>query len=134
MFPWREPLAPDSAAARHHPRVVADTPVPSALSTPAELGSAIRDAALELGFARVGFCPVEPFDDAARSLASWLDRGLHGDMAYLAGEPRHDPARLLPEARSLIVVALPYGSDLASTSHKRLPLTGQVARYARGAD
>jgi epoxyqueuosine reductase len=138
MFPWREPIAPDSATARHHPRVAPDTRAPAAAApaTSSELASAIRDAALALGFARVGFCPVEPFDDAARSLASWLERGLNGDMAYLAGEPRHDPGRLLPEARSLIVVALPYGGSEPSGSSpgKRLPLTGQIARYARGAD
>ncbi len=137
MFPWREPIAPDSAAARHHPRVTTDTPVLSepARSTAALLAAAIRDAALELGFARVGFCPVEPFTDAARSLSSWLERGLHGDMAYLAGEPRHDPARLLPEARSLIVVALPYGAEPGGgIARKHLPLSGQIARYARGAD
>ncbi|MEY4548186.1 MAG: hypothetical protein RL685_4381 [Pseudomonadota bacterium] len=134
MYPWREPLAPDSAAARHHPRVAPDT-APS-VSTPAELATAIRDAALALGFARVGFCPVEPFDDAARSLASWLEQGHHGDMAYLAAEPRHDPSRLLPEARSLIVVALPYGAGASDDAapRKHLPLTGQIARYARGAD
>lgn len=139
MFPWREPLAPDSAAARHHPRVASDTPAAEVAAplpaTPTELASAIRDAALALGFARVGFCPVEPFDDAARSLAAWLEQGHHGEMAYLAAEPRHDPSRLLSEARSLIVVALPYGGDPGDEgARKRLPLTGQIARYARGAD
>jgi epoxyqueuosine reductase len=92
---------------------------------------------LELGFARVGFCPIEPFTDAARALGDWLDAGRHGEMAYLAGDPRHDPRTLLPGARSLIVVALPYGRGHAegpTLGSNLLPLTGLVARYARGAD
>jgi epoxyqueuosine reductase len=125
----RQALVPDFGAARHFP--IAES---SALSG-AALADAIRDAALSLGFARVGFCPVEPFERARLALADWLSKGRHGDMTYLAGEARHDPRQLLPEARSLIVVALPYGGDAASAPEARhLPLTGQIARYARGAD
>jgi epoxyqueuosine reductase len=58
-------------------------------------------------------------------------------MGYLAGEARHEPHRLLPQARTLIVVAMPYAGNPAEGSadeRRRLPLTGQIARYARGAD
>jgi epoxyqueuosine reductase len=130
-FPQREALSPDNGTARHRPigGGLQSTPALSAQA----LATAIRDAALALGFARVGFCPIEPFAQAGEALRSWLERGLHGDMDYLAGEPRHDPSRLLPQARSLIVVALPYGGEPAG-NQRRLPLTGQIARYARGAD
>jgi epoxyqueuosine reductase len=137
MFPQREALTPDYGAARHHP--VGALAHGSERPPESKLGDAIRDAALALGFARVGFCPVEPFESAARALDDWLRQGLHGEMGYLAGETRHQPQRLLPEARTLIVVALPYGSDNAESSNgngkeRHLPLTGQIARYARGAD
>ncbi len=107
------------------------------------LADRIRDAALALGFARVGFCPIEPFERGARALADWLAAGRNGEMAYLAGE-RADPRALLPEARSLIVVALPYSAphhaapsraaQPATGGPALVPLTGLVARYARGAD
>jgi epoxyqueuosine reductase len=102
------------------------------------LADRIRDAALALGFARVGFCPVEPFEQGARALADWLAAGRNGEMAYLAGE-RSDPRALLGEARTLIVVALAYGAQPgeaqpASGGSALVPLTGLVARYARGAD
>jgi epoxyqueuosine reductase len=133
MFPRREALAPDNGTARHFPSGAAE-PDQQQLS-PRNLATAIRDAALTLGFARVGFCPLEPFEQAGAALGDWLARGLHGEMAYLAGEARHEPLRLLPEARSLVVVALPYAADDSRPSGARgLPLTGQIARYARGAD
>lgn len=139
MFPLREALTPDSSAARHHPpralEHLSERPPESAL------GAAIRDAAIGLGFARVGFSPIEPFESAGRALDDWLRQGLQGEMGYLAGEARHEPQRLLPEARTLIVVAMAYGSDNSEGSLERshdkarhLPLTGQIARYARGAD
>lgn len=116
---------------------VPQSPAPTATPLAGErLAAAIRDAALELGFARVGFCPVEPFTVAGRALDDWLAKGRHGEMTYLAGEPRADPAALLPQARSLIVVALPYGRDapVPTATDQLLPLSGLVARYARGDD
>ena len=131
-----------NGAAWHTP---ASNPIaPDARGTPdaRSLADQIRDAALGLGFARVGFCPIEPFERGARALADWLAAGRNGEMAYLAGE-RSDPRALLPEARSLIVVALAYGAQhTAQPSGPQpdtggsalVPLTGLVARYARGAD
>lgn len=117
-------------AARHIPRSDAVRPLNGG-----ELADAIRGAALELGFARVGFCPIEPFEAGGRALRSWLAAGHHGEMAYLAGEPRADPGALLPRARSLIVVALPYGRDAPARRQGELVvLTGRIARYALGAD
>jgi epoxyqueuosine reductase len=98
----------------------------------AALALAVRDAALALGFIRVGFCPVEPFANAERALGDWLRAGYQGEMAYLAGDPRGDPSSLLPRARSLIAVALPYAR--AASAGELLPAAGLVARYARGDD
>ena len=56
-------------AARHEPRArVAPPPAAS----PAALALEIRAAALALGFARVGFCPIEPFAEATLALERWL--------------------------------------------------------------
>jgi epoxyqueuosine reductase len=100
------------------------------------LAHAIRGAALKLGFARVGFCPVAPFAEAETALSSWLAAGHHGEMAYMAGPGRAEPAALLPAARTLITVALPYSRAQLPERDPGgpLPLRGLVARYARGSD
>jgi epoxyqueuosine reductase len=104
---------------------------------PAALAHAVRDAALALGFARVGFCPVEPFEPGARALEGWLAAGRHGEMEYMTGPSRADPKALLPEARTLIVVALAYDRDPVEPLTRRsglVPTRALVARYARGTD
>jgi epoxyqueuosine reductase len=106
--------------------------------THADPAARIAAAALELGFAKVGFAPIERFDEAAERLRSWLANGYHGVLSYLEGEDRADPARLLPGAKTLVAVALSYaepasGVPLRSQRDGRA-LSGSVARYARGED
>ena len=147
MYPLTTPSADPAAsglpagAARHLPPDGGASGAIEAASDPARLAHAVREAALALGFARVGFCPVEPFGEAAAALERWLAQGRHGDMAFMAGDGRADPGALLPGARSLVVVALPYARDDEASAGRderlaprSLPLAGRVARYARGAD
>ncbi|MCB1220082.1 MAG: tRNA epoxyqueuosine(34) reductase QueG [Planctomycetales bacterium] len=61
----------------------------------------------------------------------WLERGYGGDMHYLYRDPakRYDPRHLLPECRSVIVLAASYyhhNADYAEHGE------GRVARYAWG--
>ena len=97
----------------------------------------VREAGVELGFARVGFASIDPLELGAERLSAWLNEGRHADMTYLEGV-RHEPARLLMEARTLIAVALPYPSSRElvplRSSAEGAPLTGVIARYARGED
>ncbi len=79
----------------------------------------------------VGVASLGPEPDYGR-FATWIDAGEHAGMDYLERnrELREDPARLLPGAKSAIIVALPYGQGDA------LPLRGaapapRVAQYAR---
>ncbi len=95
------------------------------------LADQVRDAALELGFVRVGFSPVEPFVRGADALADWIKHGRHGEMAYMAQHPsRAEPKSLLEQAKTLIVVALPYTRELPEAP----AMHGRVARYALGGD
>lgn len=74
-----------------------------------EAREAVRAAALELGFTLTGFAPAaEPA--GSRRLIEWLERGYHGSMAWMARDPqaRLDPERILPGARTVVVVALRY--------------------------
>ncbi|HWP05149.1 MAG TPA: tRNA epoxyqueuosine(34) reductase QueG [Polyangiaceae bacterium] len=107
--------------------------------TQADLARRIADAALELGFARVGFARVERFDEAGARLRNWLASGYHGALSYLAeGGDRADPRALLPGAKTLVAVALSYAEPRGTTplrsEREGHPLTGSVARYARGED
>jgi epoxyqueuosine reductase len=90
--------------------------------------------ARELGFARAAIVPIEP-PRRHELYASWLARGMHGEMAYLAA-PAHLSARgdlreLLAEARALVVVALAYER---AEPQGLIGLRGRIARYARGDD
>ena len=107
--------------------------------TQSDLPRRIAEAALELGFARVGFARVERFEEAGTRLRSWLSSGYHGDLGYLAeGGDRADPRELLPEAKTLVAVALSYAESRSLTPLRAASdgrsLTGSVARYARGDD
>lgn len=67
---------------------------------------------------------------------TWLSEGLHGEMHYLE---RHlplkaDPTTLLPEARSLIVVACNYYRPDLPLAPEATEVPYRVARYARGDD
>ncbi len=88
------------------------------------------ELALELGFDRVGFAPLAPPPRAAE-FEDWLDGGHHAGMDWLERQRERivDPGRILPGARTLLVVGL---------GHARPPVElaggGRVARYAAGRD
>jgi epoxyqueuosine reductase len=102
---------------------------------PGELARAIVDDCRGLGFHRVGIAPIEP---ARRHevYREWLRRGHAGEMDYLADPgavaARQDPRALLPEARTVVVVALAHPAPglraIADSAH------GVIAGYARGTD
>lgn len=97
----------------------------------------VRAAGQELGFVRVGFAAIDPLEIGRERLSAWLGEGHHAEMSYLVEGPRHDPRALLAEAKTLIAVALAYpASELVPLRRTEdgPPLTGIVARYARGED
>ena len=97
--------------------------------------SQIKNVALELGFDLAGIAPASPSVHAA-DVRAWLAAGHHGEMAWLARDPerRLDPARVLPGARSVIVVGLSYAVAPPPSARWDNPLYGRVARYAWGPD
>ena len=96
------------------------------------LETQVREAAISLGFAAMGIASAEPFVRGDGALQHWLAAGFAGDMAYMSRNAavRADPRALLPEARSLVVVAL----ALPDTPPLSLTQPIAVARYALGAD
>src|SRR5262249_12217876 len=97
------------------------------------LSAQIRAQAYEIGFHKVGIARAEPLVDEGFRLFEWLAAGYHGDMAWMErwAEKRIDPQALLPNAESVIVVALNY-----FTPHEHEPdvETGKISRYAWGDD
>ena len=94
--------------------------------------------ARELGFDDCRFTTAEPPATAPR-LREWLDLQRHGDMAWLArnAEKRADPQRVLPGARSIILLSVSYGEGATAGGkgeRERNPRFGFIARYARHAD
>jgi epoxyqueuosine reductase len=87
---------------------------------------AVRAAAHASGFPLVGLAPATPLDGAP--LSRWLASGYAADMAWIRRNvaDRLDPGRVLPGARTVLALALPY--------HRPDEERSPVARYARGRD
>jgi epoxyqueuosine reductase len=100
----------------------------------AELKSQLVALATELGFdsCRVTACTPPRH---AREFGVWLHDGAAGEMNYMRrrAEERRDPQKILPNARSIIVLALNYfqGEDWRRS---QTAATGKIARYAWGDD
>ena len=78
-----------------------------------DLAHAVKARALALGFDLAAIASAGPSPDWERYRA-WIERGWAGEMTYLDRhlDPKRDPRALLPEARSLILVALNYARRL----------------------
>ncbi len=90
--------------------------------------------AADLTIAAIGTAQVGPTPTWA-AYQEWLARGYVADMRYLARPDavsrRADPRNILPETRSVLVVAASYaGAPPPALS----PLHGRVSRYAWGED
>ncbi len=92
----------------------------------------VKARALALGFAGAGVAAAGPALSHG-FYGEWLAGGHAGAMGYLKRHAplKADPRRVLPDARSLLLVSCNYRPPEAA-----LPpgLRGQVARYARGGD
>ncbi len=97
--------------------------------TPEEALDCFRKAADDLGFSALEVAPVEPLDKEAEFLHAWLQAGMHAGMDYMERHARlrADVRRLLPSARSVIVLTHPY----LARSGQPEGCTYKVARYAQ---
>ncbi|MBW4473127.1 MAG: tRNA epoxyqueuosine(34) reductase QueG [Stenomitos rutilans HA7619-LM2] len=92
----------------------------------------IKQKALELGFHKVGIAAIEPHaSDPAIHLRTWLNQGYHADMAWMENPKRQDIRQVMPEARSVICVALNYYTSIARPDGNT---TAKIARYGWGRD
>lgn len=106
------------------------------MTDPADLKSAIRAHAEQLGFVSCGFTGADSIPQAGADLMQWIAEGRHGSMGWIearAGQ-RAAPTALWPEARSAIALAMSYAPD-----HDPLALAGErsvgrISVYAQGGD
>ena len=107
----------------------------------------VKKKALEAGFDLVGIAPADTFDNTPgdtpqgapndlKFAREWWEKGYGGEMRYLANPKRYDPQRVLPDARSLISVALIYNTPLPRSVDvvRGKDSHGWVSRYAWGED
>ena len=96
-----------------------------------KLKAFIINQAHTLGFDRIGFARAESLPE--EPLQRWLADGYHDGMAWMAERlpMRLDPQRLLPGARSVIVVAVNYFSAEIPPEEPHL---ARIARYAQVED
>ena len=104
------------------------------MRTIAEIKKGLVDLASEIGF---DSCRVAACDPPAHreEFSNWLGEGAHGEMDYMARgeEKRHDPRKILPDAKSIIVLALNYFQG-DQDRRSETAATGRIARYAWGDD
>lgn len=93
----------------------------------------IKTRARELGFCEVGIARAEYLQKEGNRLIEWLTRGYHGTMGWMARntEKRVDPRTILPDAMSIISVAMNYYTPVGHTCDDRV---GKISRYAWGDD
>ena len=92
----------------------------------------IKEAARLLGFLDCGIIPAETLADDATRLNRWLSAGYQAGMTWMERYPdkRTNPALLVENARSVIVVLLNYQTPERQTD----PEAPVVSKYAYGRD
>jgi epoxyqueuosine reductase len=101
-----------------------------------DLKQTIKDKARRLGFSLTGVTIPDPPPHYS-TFENWLAQGHHGNMDYLAAERsrtrRANPREILPECKSILVLATPYhASSRAERSDSEVE--AHIASYAQGAD
>ena len=94
---------------------------------------AIKKRALEIGFSAAGIVRAERLSSEAVRLRDWLGKGFAGTMDWMSRshEKRTDPFLHMPDARSIVCVALNYYTDHEMSNSQG---SGKVSRYAWGDD
>ncbi len=98
----------------------------------------IKSRAVALGFIEARITTFRLPESHAERLQQWLADGLHGSMHFFEkhSSARTDARYILPEAVSVVTVAMPYwtGPVAEAWSVLRQPQQAYVSRYALGRD
>jgi epoxyqueuosine reductase len=98
---------------------------------------AIKNEARRLGFTLAGVTTPDPPPHFS-AYENWLRLGRYGPMDYLAGERaqacRRNPRLILPECRSILMLAVRYPDPKTAQPDPETGSKGRVAAYAWGRD
>jgi epoxyqueuosine reductase len=102
------------------------------IDTPRERTAWVKERAIAVGFDLAGVADAAPAATGG-AYRDWVTEGMAGEMGYMARNPerREDPRVVMPEARSIVVVALRYrpaevaSSGVALTPQPPLPILGE---------
>ena len=77
---------------------------------PAQRTKLLKDLALRHGFMGVGISKAEFMTEEATRLETWLGKGYHGEMGYMANhfDKRVDPTKLVPGSKSVVSLMYNY--------------------------
>tara|TARA_R110002051_G_scaffold70413_4_gene126709 strand:+ start:5022 stop:5954 length:933 start_codon:yes stop_codon:yes gene_type:complete len=91
----------------------------------------IKDEAQRLGFMSCGISKAGFLEQEAPRLESWLNKNMHGEMAYMENhfDKRLDPTLLVPGAKSVVSLLLNYYPD-----EKQREDAYKISKYAYGTD
>jgi epoxyqueuosine reductase len=91
----------------------------------------IKDTAYKQGFTYCGIAQATLLADDAKRLESWLNKGYHGSMNYMANhfDKRIDPRKLVPGAKSVITLLYNYFPE-----HEHNTDGPKISKYAYGKD
>jgi epoxyqueuosine reductase len=92
----------------------------------------LAQAALDQGFARVGFASCAPFHEERARLEGWFAQPGSALLPYLRPEAMLDPARVLPGAATALVGFFPYARPQAVPGAAEGSL--KLSRYLWGPD
>lgn len=92
----------------------------------------IKQKAVELGFLECAVLPADYLEEEQEHLEDWLNKGMHGEMGYMARnvEKRLDPRKLHENAKSIVMVLQNYFPE-KTQHHQDAPV---LSKYAYGTD
>lgn len=90
----------------------------------------IKIKALELGWDDLGVTVAKIPEADIKSYLEWLNKGHHGDLAYMENTLRCTPEALLPGAKTALIFVTYYKQEKAPFRSD----AGLIASYARGRD
>lgn len=96
------------------------------------LSNTIKSKSKELGFHSCGIVEATLLDEDAGRLKAWLEKKWHGEMKYMENyfDKRTDPRKLLPNAKSVIVLLHNYYPQLSPSTDNNY----KISKYAYGTD
>ncbi len=102
------------------------------MTSTAQYSAIVKATAARLGFQFCGISTADFLEAEAPRLESWLKRGQHGTMDYMARhfDKRLDPRQLVPGAKSVVSLLYNYHNPAQATSAD----APRISSYAYGED